>query len=132
MSTPIIQFDHTTHDCIGHDLAQPVCMVIPGHTKLGQPVFMGKVMGGLTKLEAGALRIAAALAPSVAPEKVGLVADTNSVASIAADLAAAVLVECEMRQEENERTVIAERQAATRRNGHAGGDDVGKGRIFTP
>lgn len=132
MSEPIIQFDHATHDCIAHDLAQPVCMVIPGATKLGQPVFMGKVMGGLTKLEAGALQIAASLAPSAAPEKVGFVADANAIASIAADLAAAVLVECEMRQEENERIVMAERQAATQRNGHAGGDDVGRGRILTP
>lgn len=128
-SEPIIQFDHAHHEILAHDLAQPVCMVIPGQTRIGQPVFMGKVMGGLTKLEAGALQIAAGAIVS----QIGVQKTSEELADMACQLAYDVLGECAIRQRHQEAMVaeIAAQRAAeaAQRNG---GHDVGRGRILTP
>lgn len=119
---PFIQFDHQVHDCIAHDLAQPVCMVIPGQTRFGQPVFMGKVLGGLTKLEAAALQIAAAMSGPIPRELT-----TEEIANLAIELAQEVLLRCGDIQANHEAELIAWRAAAQRN-----GDDVGRGKILTP
>lgn len=125
MPEPIIQFDHAHHEILAHDLAQPVCMVIPGQTRIGQPVFMGKVMGGLTKLEAGALQIAAGAMVG----QMGIQMTAGELAEMAIKLAVEVLVRCGDRQDNQEREVLHDREAAAKRNGH---DDAGRGKILTP
>lgn len=112
MTGPQVMFDHVRHELSAHDLAQPVSVVIPGQTSLGQQVFLVRAIGGLTKLEAVTAQIAAAMVNNDST------LDDRELACFAADLAEAVLAECARRQQPTEATDEA--------------DEVGAGRILTP
>jgi|SRR6185312_5923705 len=102
MAEPQVIFSHSEHNEPAHDLAAPIAITIPGQSIGGQPIFLLKAVGGLTKLE----HVAAMICAENARDFVlwehggegGREAPIAAIASRAIDMAEALLAECAKRQ----------------------------------
>ena len=97
MAEPSVIFSHSEHNEPAHDLASPIAVTINGHDISGQPMFLVKAVGGLTKLEHVAAMVAGTCIEAIYAGKPNP-EDMAEIATVSVNIAEALLAECAKRQ----------------------------------